>query len=230
MINIKKRYLENLFSFEASFLLFLNAGFFQNLGFLSFITTKIHIIIIFAIINIISGLYILFIKKKCFIKRNNFNIFVLFVIFCIYVLLSYINTYGFPKADSKFLQFMFILPWCSFASLLIIDNKKRAFRFICFLFIVGFIFSCNAIFSVLVLGNEVEGYHRVGRMSGALILLSIIFLLNFKNKKCKFMMFSLIIIYILGLFSSAHRAGVISLIMTLIVMLIFYLKKVKIVF
>ncbi len=222
-------FLSNIFSFETTFVLFLIAGGIQAMPLFSPIGQVIHATTIFGGISILTGIIVLLMNKGGVIKRKKLQLFLVFAIFTTYAIASYFNTLGFEKADRKFLEFIFIVPWTIFASLIIINNKKRAFRFLVLLFIFGIIISLTTIYSVLTkdysIIKKATDYHRLGTSAGASLLLCIIFFTYQKKWAWKFIIICSLGITTLGLFFSANRSGFLAAIITLFILLITHLKK-----
>lgn len=204
------RIISIVFSFEAVFTLFLFAGRFK--GDPRFDWLPIDLTLLFLVLSLLSGMYILN-KKKFVLNKKNFNFFLIFFLFGTYILLSNSWTLSTVYAKEKTLLFIGFIGWIVFAtSNIIATDIKRVQRF----FISIVLFGLWMLFESYITMTESTGsfittfggnYLGVGRIIGFLCCILVAYLLFGKLSKFKRVLLTLIFLASVYLMFSVGARG-----------------------
>jgi O-antigen ligase len=204
-----------LFSFETAFILFIFAGRFKADP--RFEWVPIDITAFFFLISVITGIYILLLKRKVKIKEKSLIISVGYIVFVLYAFLSLIWSPGVVYANQKVFYMATLVLWSLMgASMIIAQDRDRIKRF----FIVFIIFAFwVAIESAKTYINHGVGfltalggnYLGIGRVIGAGALIVLIYSIFWaKNNWIKFFSLSIFGCFMWILFVAGGRGPLIS--------------------
>lgn len=166
-----------IFSFEILFILFILAGFYKADPRLAWV--PVDLTALFFILSIISGLVII-IRRGIVFKRRPFYLFLLYVAFALYVLLSYIWTPGKIYATQKTLYIWTLVLWALAAPALVISVDSARLKRLGILYIMlSLMVSIEAIVHYIQAGKSGfitvfgSNYLGLGRVAGIAFILSV---------------------------------------------------------
>ncbi len=145
------RILQDLFSFEILFVLFIFAGLYKADPRLTWV--PIDLTALFFGLSVIAGFFILA-RKGFILKRKSMELVLLYMVFAGYALLTYLWTPGKVYSTHKVLYLWTLTFWALAASALIISTDFKRFKRLGQVFII---------FSVIVSIEAIIQYHQVGQ-------------------------------------------------------------------
>lgn len=216
----------NWFSLEGIFVFFLLSGEFKN-------ATGIHTIIGNVDVGgLVLGFCGFLAPLIALLKKVTLTNLTLVVLLVYGALNAWIfASYGFSPysshAELKFIEFIFINNACVLLALIFYSSRPRLRRFLGLFFFSAAVLSAATLVNTMLgvagatgaFGGFAEGgYHRTGRFAGGALLISSICILLTSRKTVIFGHAVFMALFLVGLLLSAHRAGMVSYCLTLLIL------------
>lgn len=204
-----------IFSFEFIFMLFLYAGRFK--GDLRFSWIPVDLTLLFFLISIVFGIYIVLRKRNGF-TRSSIYILSSYLIFLVYIMLSLFWSTSQIYAIEKTLSMFTLVLWAITGSAVIIaSEEKRLKRFLISILLMSLWIAVEALY---VFSNQTGGFINVlggnylsaGRSIGfgIIILITYIFFVNMK-KSTLLISISILTIFLFVIITMGSRGPFLSL-------------------
>ena len=231
-----KKILSYFVSFEFVFFLFLRAAEFETVPVFSSINEVVKLAGVFGAINFVQATFIVYkryMRARSSLPTPRLFYFYVFGLFLLYILFSYVLTPNDPKANRKTLEFVTIISWCIFAGIFVINTPERARRFVVAGIVFGVFVATVAIYRFAtgsvdirqLTGGLSEGYHRLGRSTGVLVVIGIVTLPYTKTLWQKARVACLLVVAFAGLVASGQRAPWVALPLTAVALFVFHTKR-----
>ncbi len=227
-----RQVLRYLFSFEFSLVILLMAGEFKLLPVFSSIARLIDITVLAFIINAAAGAKVLAARWRRTSSplepagrwRNVTG--VLFLVFVSYMLLSSVARPTSALANDKATEVALVLPWFAFVGLFVVTTPVRIHRLMVLVMAMAVVLSSALLMrlqsgdiSMLGAGGFGDNYQRIGRLTGASVVASVIYLAAVKSRSRSILLLIVAAVSSVGMIYSGHRAGLLMAGIVLVAMI-----------